>query len=127
MSTKEKLILDELSFLVSLEDVLGCMVAKKGLSGLAPVDQKISNLELWSILKKTTDEIFDLINKFYDYGLEDITFELGDYFIIIRPLSRMFSLIVIISTYSNRGIIDVEIENTVRRMQSIIGDKNQSN
>lgn len=118
-TTKES-IMEELQSLLRLDDVLACMLAKKGLEGLLPQGIKIKNVELWQLLKETTDKTFDIIEKFFGYGLDRMVFELGDYTVIIAPLNPDFSLLVVIPSLANMGLLDVEIENTKRKIKSIM-------
>lgn len=118
-ATKES-IMGELQSLLRLDDVLACMLAKKGLEGLVPQGIKIKNVELWQLLKETTDKTFDIITRFFNYGLDRMVFELGDYTVIIAPLSPDFSLLVVIPSLANMGLLDVEIENTKRKIKNIM-------
>jgi len=119
--TIKESIMEELQSLLRLDDVLACMLAKKGLEGLLPQQGiKIKNVELWQLLKETTDKTFDIIERFFSYGLDRMVFELGDYTVIIAPLSPDFSLLVVIPSLANMGLLDVEIENTKRKIKSIM-------
>lgn len=124
MSSKQDLVLKELNDLLRLEDVLACMLATKGLQGIVPQNIKVTDVNLWKLLHNTTDEFFDIINKFYDYGMERLYFELGQYTIIIAPISQTFGLVVIIPSLANMGLLDVEIENTKRKIKKIVEQLN---
>jgi len=119
MSSRDEAIkiLDDL---LRMEDVLACMIAKKGLEGIVPSNMKVKDVDLWQLISKTTDNFFDLIGHFYIYGLSRIYFELGKYTIIIAPISETFSLVVIIPSLANMGLLDVEIENTKRKIEHIV-------
>ncbi|MFH1239663.1 MAG: hypothetical protein V1672_00425 [Candidatus Diapherotrites archaeon] len=118
--TKREEILKVLNDLLKLDDVLACMVAKKGLEGIVPSKIKVKNVDLWVLLVKTTDRLFDLIDQFYDYGNTRATFEIGKYVVITEPISRNNSLIVVIPELANRGLLNLEIENTKRKIKKII-------
>ena len=120
---KREEILQILEDLLRMEDVLACMLAKKGLEGIVPSKMKIHDFNLWQLINKATGQIFDLIEKFYVYKLERFYFELGDNTIIIAPVSQEFSLIVVIPSLANMGLLDVEIENTKRKIKGIIDRK----
>lgn len=111
-------LLDDLS---RLDDILACMVARQGLDGIVSENIKINDPDLWRLIRDTTDTLFTLIDKFYGYGLNRLYFELGDYTIIIAPISPTFSLLVVISSLANMGLLDVEIENTKRKIVSDLG------
>ena len=94
------------------DDVLACMLAKKGLDGLIPNHVKIKDVQLWELLKDSTDKMFPIIEKFFDYGLDRLVFELGDYNVVLVPLNQEISLLVVMNSLANFGLMDVEIENT---------------
>ncbi|MBR9707212.1 MAG: hypothetical protein GOV15_02130 [Candidatus Diapherotrites archaeon] len=120
-SDKEMKVLQVLEDLLKMEDVLACMVAKKGLEGgLAPPGLKIKDLSLWRLVDNTTDQMFEIVKTFYDYGLDRVYLEIGRYTIIMATLSEVFALIVIIPSLANRGLIDVEVENSKRQIEEII-------
>lgn len=110
----------ELQNLLKLEDVLACMLAKKGLGGVVPVNQKIKNVGLFKLILDTTNDLFDTIGKFYDYKLDRLNMELSENIIIIAPVSREFGLVVVLPSLANQGMLDVEIENTKRKITEIL-------
>ncbi len=120
---KREEILQILNDLLRMEDVLACMLAKEGLEGIVPQNMKIRDVNLWQLINKTTGLIFDLIQHFYVYKLERFYFELGENTIIIAPVSQELSLIVVIPSLANMGLLDVEIENTKRKIKEIIDRK----
>ena len=117
---KTEQIMQELQDLMRLDDVLACMLAKKGLEGIIPTNMKIKQVELFKLIRDTTNELFDVIDQFYDYGLDRLNMDLTNYTIIIAPVSRGFGLIVVIPALANLGLLDVEIENTRRRIKTIV-------
>jgi len=123
MSDKRNEVLEVLNDLLRMEDVLACMLAKKGLDGIVPKTMKVKNVNLWSLISRTTSTIFDLIDKFYDYGLDRLYFELGEYTVVIATIDRTFSLVVVIPSLANMGLLDVEIENSKRKIKDIIKRK----
>lgn len=110
----------ELQSLLQLEDVLACMLAKKGLGGVVPVNQKIKNVNLFKLILDTTNDLFDTIGKFYDYKLERLNMDLAEYTIILAPVSREMGLVVVIPSLANLGLLDIEIENTKRKILQIL-------
>lgn len=122
MMGKQEDILRILNDLLQSDDVLACMLATKGLQGLVPKNIKVTDVNFWKLLHNTTDEFFKIINSFYDYGLERLYFELGKYTIIIAPISQSFSLIVVIPSLANMGLVDVEIENSKRKIKEVVED-----
>jgi hypothetical protein len=124
MGKKEE-VMAVLSDLLKMDDVLACMLAKKGLGGVIPEGLKVKDVNLWNLVKNTTNEIFPIIDKFYLYKIERLYFELGDYTIIFAPISQAFSILVIIPSLANMGLIDVEVENTKRKVKMIIERKEE--
>jgi len=109
-----------LTNLMKMDDVLACMLAKQGLGGVIPEGIKVKDVNFWNLVKNTTNEIFPIINKFFIYKIDRLNFELGQYTIIFAPISQNFSLLVIISSLSNIGLIDVEIENSRRKIDYVL-------
>lgn len=118
---KREEILKNLDDLLRLEDVLACMIARKGLEGIIPAGNKLKNIDFWVLLRKTTDPVFDLIGKFYEsYKLERIYLEMNQYTVIVATINESISLVVVIPSLANMGLLDVEIENTKRKIVEIL-------
>jgi len=118
---KREEVLKILDDLLRLEDVLACMVARKGLEGLIPGSIKLRNIDFWVLLRNTTDPVFDLIDKFYEsYKLERLYLEMNQYTVIVATITNTISLIVVIPSLANMGLLDVEIENTKRKIVEIL-------
>ncbi|MFA5357589.1 MAG: hypothetical protein WC308_01570 [archaeon] len=122
---KKEEVLAVLSDLLRMDDVLACMLAKKGLGGIVPEGIKVKDVNLWNLVKNTTNEIFPIIDKFFIYKIDRLYFELGEYTIIFAPVSQTFSLLVIIPSLANMGLIDVEVENSKRKIKQIIEKKEE--
>ncbi|MFH1586655.1 MAG: hypothetical protein ABID38_02265 [Candidatus Diapherotrites archaeon] len=120
---KREEIVKVLEDLLRMEDVLACMVTKKGLEGIVPPGMKVRDINLWKMLHDSTDKLFDIMAQFYDYKLERLYLELGKYTIIIAPISKAFGLIVLIPSLANMGLLDVEIENSKRKIKEIADKK----
>lgn len=127
MTSKEGQILEILEQdLLRLDDVLACMVARKGMEGIVPsLDKfKIKDVGIWQILQKTMDEFFDVIEAYSEYGLSKVYFELGDYDVMffILPNTNV-ALICIVPALANRGLLEVEIENARRSILKELEDR----
>jgi len=122
MGKKEE-VLVVLNDLLKMDDVLACMLAKQGLGGVVPDAMKVKDVNLWNLVKNTTNDIFPIISKFFLYKIDRLYFELGDYTIIFAPISNVFSLLVIIPSLANMGLIDVEVENSKRKIKEILDKK----
>jgi hypothetical protein len=124
MSSKEDQILQVLAEdLQPLEDIHACMVVRKNLEGIFPVKEafKTEILDIWEILKKTMDELFDVIAHFSKFGLDKVYFELGkfDVMFFILP-STDTALVAVVPALANRGLLEVEMENARRKIINII-------
>ncbi len=109
-------LLNILENLLKIDDILATMVVTKGLEGIYPKGIKIKNVDLWRVVNETTGEIFELISHFYKYSLQRVYLELGSYTIIVVPLSESSGLVIIINSLANFGLLDVEVENTKRKL-----------
>jgi hypothetical protein len=112
--------------LLRLDDVLACMVARKGMEGIVPSmsDFKIKDLGVWEILHKTMDEFFDIIEAYSEYGLNKVYFELGDYDVMFFILPNTnIALVAIIPALANRGLLEVEVENARRAITKELDKK----
>ncbi len=114
-----------LNDLLQLDDVLACMLARKDLGGVVPDKMKLKDTSFWNIVKESTAQVFPIIEKFYLYKVERINLELGEYMIIFAPVTQTYSLMVIIPSLANMGLIDVEIENTKRKIKVILDRKDE--
>jgi predicted regulator of Ras-like GTPase activity (Roadblock/LC7/MglB family) len=124
MGKKEEALV-VLNDLLQLDDVLACMLARKDLGGVVPDKMKLKDTSFWNIVKESTGQVFPIIEKFYLYKVERINLELGEYMIIFAPVTQTYSLMVIIPSLANMGLIDVEIENTKRKIKTILDKKEE--
>lgn len=112
-----------LNDLLQLDDVLACMLARRDLGGVVPDKMKLKDTAFWNIVKESTAQVFPIIERFFVYKIERINLELGEYMIIFAPITQTYSLMVIIPSLANMGLIDVEIENTKRKIKVILDRK----
>lgn len=124
MDSKEERILKILNEdLLRLEDIHACMVVRKNLEGIVPITEEFKKeiLGIWEVLKDTMDEFFDVIEKYSEYGLDKIYFELGEFDVMffILPGSDT-ALVAIVPALANRGLLEVEMENARRKIIEII-------
>ena len=125
MGKKEEALV-VLNDLLQLDDVLACMLARKDLGGVVPDQLKLKDTSFWNVVKESTNQVFPIIEKFYLYKVERINLELGEYMIIFAPVNQTYSLLVIIPSLANMGLIDVEIENTKRKVKTILERKEET-
>jgi len=120
METKER-IKKSLEDLLKIEDVQACFVTGRQIGTVTPESKaKLKNLALWKLIMDTTHKFFPITEDFYMYGLSRLYFELKDYEIIMTFIGHGIALITIIPVLANRGLIEVEIENTSRIIKEIL-------
>jgi predicted regulator of Ras-like GTPase activity (Roadblock/LC7/MglB family) len=113
-------VLDDL---LKLDDVLGCMVASKTMISVMPDQSRFDPqvLELWDIIKRAMDDVFGVIREYSQAGLGEMEFRLQDYEVLfyIFPDTEN-ALVAIIPALANKGLIDVEMENSRREILEIM-------
>ena len=118
--TGVKEILDDL---IKMQDVEACLLEMHmpvGSKIIAPEKIKLKNLALWELIKRTTNDLFNVAQELYSHGLSKMYFELKEYEIIMSFLTPRTALIVVIPSLANRGLIEVEIENSKRMILEVI-------
>ncbi len=107
--------------MLKLEDVLACLVSGRQIGTLTPSKGvKLKDLGLWKLISDTLDRFFEIAEIFYEYGLSRIDFELGEYNIILKLITPGAYLITVIPALANKGLLEVEIENTRRKIKELI-------
>jgi len=120
MESKDK-IKKPLDDLLRMDDVEACFVIGKQIGTVTPKSKtKLKNLVLWKLIMDTTHKFFPITEDFYKYGLSKLYFELKDYEVIMTFMSSGIALITIIPTLTNRGLVEVEIENTSKVIKDIL-------
>ena len=115
-------IREVLEDLLKMEDVQACLLTGRQTGTITPGrGTKLKNLVLWKLIMDSSHKFFPVIEDFYVYGLKRLYFELGDYEIIMSFLDQFTALIVAIPSLVNRGLVEVEIENSKRTIKEIIG------
>jgi len=108
--------------LLKMEDVQACLLTGRQTGTITPGrGTKLKNLVLWKLIMDSSHKLFPIIEDFYVYGLKRLYFELGDYEVIMSFLDQFTALIVVIPSLVNRGLVEVEIENSKRTIKEIIG------
>ena len=109
--------------LLKLDDVYACMVARRGFEGIVLIEEsKDPELKkVWESLEKTMDQFFSIIKEYSVYGLDKIYFELGKYNVIFFILPETdTALVTLIPSLANRGLLEVEMENTREKIINIL-------
>jgi predicted regulator of Ras-like GTPase activity (Roadblock/LC7/MglB family) len=118
MGTNED-VEQELENLLRMDDIKSCMVASRGLDGITPPISEIEDIDFWHLIKEATDEIFPMISEFYENDLDKIYLKIQEYEVSLSTLTEDSALLVIYPQTANRGLIEVEIENTRREIEDI--------
>ena len=121
-------ILEVLNDLLNYDEILACMVARHNMISVMPeqecFDPKV--MELWDIIKHAMDDVFGVIREYSQAGLGEMEFRLQDYEVLfyIFPDTEN-ALVAIIPALANKGLIEVEMENTRREILKIMENKLQ--
>jgi predicted regulator of Ras-like GTPase activity (Roadblock/LC7/MglB family) len=115
-------VLDDL---LKFEDILACMVARQNMISVMPSDGtesfKSDVNQIWDIIKRAMDDVFNVVREYSAAGLAEMEFRLQDYealFYVFPDTEN--ALVAIIPALSNKGLIEVEMENSRRQIQSIM-------
>lgn len=108
--------------LLKMEDVQACLLTGRQTGTITPGSStKLKNVVLWKLIMDSSHKFFPVIEDFYIYGLKRMYFELGDYEVIMSFLDQFTALLVVIPSLVNRGLVEVEIENSKRTIKETIG------
>ena len=119
-------ILDVLNDLLNYDEILACMVARQNMISVMPeqgrFDQKV--MEIWDIIKRAMDDVFTVIREYSKAGLGEIEFRLQEYEVLFYVFpDTENALVAIVPALSNKGLIEIEMENSRRKILEIIDKK----
>lgn len=119
------IVLDDL---LRLDDILACMVARQNMISVMPSDgtdgfnPEIN--QIWDILHRAMDDVFTVIREYSQAGLAEMDFRLQDYEVLFYVFHETDNaLVAIIPALSNKGLIEVEMENARREIQNILNEQ----
>jgi len=123
--SREEKILKILDDLLAYEEIYACMLVRKNLEGIIPPQEKFNKKieDIWGILQETMEEFFIIVDKYskYGYGLTEIYFRVMDYDVIFFILPETdTALVAIVPSLSNRGLIEIIMEKTRRKILEIL-------
>ena len=118
-------VLDDL---LKFDDILACMVARQNMISVMPSDGTDSFKPqihgIWDIIHKAMDDVFTVIESYSQTGLVEMNFRLQDYEVLFYVFHETDSaLVAIIPALSNKGLIDVELNNSRREIHQIINQQ----
>ena len=119
-------ILDVLNDLLNYDEILACMVARHNMISVMPDQERFDSqvMEIWDIIKRAMDDVFGVIREYSQAGLGEIEFRLQDYealFYVFPDTEN--ALVAIVPALSNKGLIEIEMENARRQILNIMDQK----
>lgn len=121
-------IAEVLDDLLKLDDILACMVARRNMISVMPSGDGFNTevMSIWDIIHRAMDDVFTVIREYSQAGLGEIEFRLQDYealFFVFPDTEN--ALVAIVPALANKGLIEVEMENARREIQSIMDEKDK--
>ena len=116
-------VLDEL---LKLDEIHACMVARRNMISVMPASDgfKPGVMKIWDIIKRAMDDVFGVIREYSQAGLGEMEFRLQDYEVLFYVFpDTENALVAIIPALANKGLIEVEMENTRREILKIMEEK----
>jgi len=118
-------IAEVLDDLLRLDDVLACMVARQNMISVMPSDGtegfKSDVNEIWDIIHRAMDDVFNVIREYSQTGLSEMEFRLQDYEVLFYVFPDTDNALVsIIPALANKGLLEVEMENARREILGIM-------
>ena len=116
-------ILDDL---LKLDDILACMVARYNMISVLPSKDGFQKeiMTIWDIIKRAMDDVFGVIREYASAGLDVMEFRLDKYSVLFFVLPETENaLVAIIPSLSNKGLIEIEMENARREIIKILEEK----
>ncbi len=115
-------VLDDL---LKLDDILACMVARQNMISVMPSDGdnsfKPEVHDVWDIIHRAMDDVFTVIHEYSEAGLGEMEFRLQDFEVLFYVFHETDNaLVAIVPALSNKGLIEVEMENTRYEIQKIM-------
>ena len=124
---KDDPIAKVLDDLLKLDDILACMVARQNMISVMPSDDNDSFKPevhgVWDIIHRAMDGVFSVIREYSQAGLTEMEFQMQDYealFFVFPDTEN--ALVAIIPALSNKGLLEVEMENARREILNIMDE-----
>ena len=119
------LVLDDL---LKLDDVLACMVARRNMISVMPSSDgfKPEVNQIWDIIHRAMDDVFGVIADYSQTGLSEMEFRMQDYEVLFYVFpDTENALVAIIPALSNKGLLEVEMENARREILTCMDEHEQ--
>jgi len=116
-------ILDDL---LELDDIHACMVARQNMISVMPSNDEFKPEinQIWDIIRRAMDDVFNVISIYSQAGLLEIEFRLQNYetlFYVFPDTEN--ALVAIVPSLANKGLIDVEMDNARREILDILKEQ----
>ena len=122
-------IKDVLNDLLNFDEIHACMVDRLNMISVIPDQDRFdpSVMQIWDIIKHAMDDVFGVIRDYSIAGLGEIEFRLQDYETLFYVFPDTESaLVAIIPALSNKGLIEIEMENARREMLKIMNEQEKA-
>jgi hypothetical protein len=99
------------------------MVARHNMISVMPDQERFDSrvMQIWDIIKRAMDDVFGVIREYSQAGLDEIEFRLQDYEVLFYVFpDTENALVAIIPALSNKGLIEIEMENARRETLKIM-------
>ncbi len=120
----EKEISEVLSTLLKVNEIHASMFARRNEGNVLPDKTKFTSQvnEIWDVVNKTTDNVFDMIQNFSSKDLGEIKLQLQDYTVLFYILSDKENAIVSVfpSDAADVESIEIEMDRTRQEIESIL-------
>ena len=121
-------ILEVLNDLLNYDEILACMVARQNMISVMPEQERFDPevMKLWDIIKRAMDDVFTVIREYSQAGLSEIEFRLQNYealFYVFPDTEN--ALVAIVPALSNKGLIEIEMENSRRKILELMKEKEE--
>ena len=108
------------------------MVARQNMISVMPSDGdnsfKPEIHDIWDIIHRAMDDVFTVIRSYSEAGLGEMEFRLLDYEVLFYDFHETDNaLVAIIPALSNKGLIEIEIENARREIKNIMDEQEKVN
>ena len=114
------MVLDDL---LKLDDILACMVARRNMISVMPSGEgfKPEVNKIWDVIKQAMDDVFSVIGQYSGAGLSEMEFRLQDNEVLFYVFpDTENALVAIVPALSNKGLLEVEMENARREILKIM-------
>jgi len=122
-------ILEVLNDLLNYDEILACMVARQNMISVMPEQERFdqSIMQVWDIIKRAMDDVFVVVREYSQAGLSEIEFRLQEYealFYVFPDTEN--ALVAIVPALSNKGLIEIELENARREILKIMEEQERA-